>query len=146
MRSLLATLLIVASVARLATAQLKFIVEATHKGKPIPKSEIKLVPIAIDKARSTTRISPTKNPMRKEKRANPTATSGNWCGSVNHATSADPIKVIHAYYQHPDCTKRTGVTQYPQAAAAWAGIDGDSWTSALLQSGTSCQVGLDLYC
>jgi hypothetical protein len=34
------------------------------------------------------------------------------------------------------------VTTYPQAAANWVGIDGDSYTSALLQSGTVCKVCL----
>jgi len=119
-----------------------FKVEATFKGKPIPQSEIKLTRIAGKQ--STAKILPEKAKSEEspaiKKRANPTSNSANWCGSVNHATNANQIKLIHAFFQHPTCTKRTGVTQYPQSVAAWAGIDGDSWPGALLQSGTTCKV------
>jgi hypothetical protein len=140
-----AALLLSACLAGQAAAQFTFKVEATFKGKPIPQSEIKLERIDTKKnAPSTVKLLPEKNKAEADpivrKRANPTASSANWCGSVNHATNANQIKLIHTYFQHPTCTKRTGVTQYPQAVAAWAGIDGDTWASALLQSGTVCKI------
>ncbi|KAK0616803.1 concanavalin A-like lectin/glucanase domain-containing protein, partial [Immersiella caudata] len=141
-----AALLLSACLASQAAAQFTFKVEATFKGRPIPQSEIKLERIDIKKnSPSTVKLLPEKASKAEadpivRKRANPTAASANWCGSVNHATNANQIKLIHAYYQHPTCTKRTGVTQYPQAVAAWAGIDGDSWPGALLQSGTVCKI------
>lgn len=121
-----------------------FTVEATFKGKKIPQTEIKLAKMAPGKqSQSGKKISAEKTSQSEieaaiRKRANPTSNSANWCGSVNHATTANPIKLIHAYFQTPTCTKRTGQT-YPQAVAQWAGIDGDSWPSALLQSGTVCK-------
>ncbi|KAK1754262.1 concanavalin A-like lectin/glucanase domain-containing protein [Echria macrotheca] len=140
MRYLSAAFLLLVSAAHLVEGQFKFSVTATYKGKPIPPGQIKLTPIKTEEARSTQRISPASKDAAIRRRANPTANSANWCGSVNHATSTNQIKLIHAYYQHPSCTKRSGVTQYPQAVAAWAGIDGDSWTTALLQSGTTCKI------
>ncbi|KAK5651378.1 hypothetical protein OQA88_12535 [Cercophora sp. LCS_1] len=144
MRLLNCALLITALAAQQALGQLKIKVEATYKGKPIPESEIKMVPIeAKSNPSSTTRLTPLKAAEAEsavKKRANPTSSSANWCGSVNRATNANQIKLIHSYFNHPTCTKRTGVTTYPQAVAAWAGIDGDSWTSALLQAGTVCKI------
>jgi hypothetical protein len=129
--------------AQLEQKQFSFKVEATFKGRPIPQSEIKLERIDTKKnAPSTVKLLPDKAKAEVDptvrKRANPTASSANWCGAVNHATNANQIKLIHAYFQHPTCTKRSGQT-YPQAAAQWAGIDGDSWGAALLQSGTVCK-------
>ncbi|KAK0644555.1 concanavalin A-like lectin/glucanase domain-containing protein [Cercophora newfieldiana] len=141
---LLSTFLLSACLASQAVAEFTFKVEATFKGKPVPQSEIKLV--AIDRKQSpasTTKLLPDKAKAEADpavkKRANPTATSANWCGSINHATTLNQIKLIHTYFQHPTCTIRSGQS-YPQAVAAWAGIDGDSWTSALLQSGTVCKI------
>lgn len=122
-----------------AWAQLKVQVEATFKGKPIPQSKIKLVAFDQKEVRSKNRVSPSKDETAI-KRSNPTQNSANWCGSVNHATSGNQIKVVYAMYQHPGCTKRPGVVIYPQAAAAWIGIDGDTHTSSLLQSGTVCKI------
>ncbi|KAK0709243.1 concanavalin A-like lectin/glucanase domain-containing protein, partial [Lasiosphaeria miniovina] len=74
------------------------------------------------------------------RRANPAVQSANWCGSVAHPPSTDKIKNMHGWFQHPSCSSRPGVASYPQAAAAWVGIDGDLWTSALFQSGTVCKI------
>ncbi|KAK0615579.1 concanavalin A-like lectin/glucanase domain-containing protein [Bombardia bombarda] len=142
MKFLHATLLLSALVAQPVLAEFSFTDSATLNGVPIPKSEIKLEPFEPIPRRINHNASApaASSAHRKVRRANTAAYSSNWCGSVSHTTSTNQIKLIHAYFQHPSCTKRTGVTMYPQAAAAWAGIDGDSWTSALLQSGTVCKI------
>ena len=139
MRWTLAALLGSALVAHQALAELSFTVTATRKGVPVPKSEIKLEPFEFGRSRigHATQVG---SPNRRTRRSNTQANSANWCGSVNTTPSTNQIKVIHAAFQHPACTKRTGVNTYPQAAANWIGIDGDSYTSALLQSGTVCKV------
>ncbi|KAK3381953.1 concanavalin A-like lectin/glucanase domain-containing protein [Podospora didyma] len=133
-------------VIKAAPKKFAFTVEAHFKGKPLSQSEIKIDAIdpvvgtrgrARQQKPSDSELAISKN---KNRRSNPTVASGNWCGSVNHTPSSNQIKVIHAYFQHPACTKRPGVTTYPQAAAAWTGIDGDIWTSSLLQSGTVCKI------
>lgn len=141
MRWTLAALLGPAFVAHQALADLNFTVTATRNGVPIPKSEIRLEPFEFGRSRMGHTVPPKVH--RKTRRANPTANSANWCGSVStvpSSPSSSQIKVIHGLFQHPSCTKRAGVTTYPQAAANWVGIDGDSWTSALLQAGTVCKV------
>ncbi|KAJ4303896.1 hypothetical protein N0V88_001496 [Collariella sp. IMI 366227] len=135
-------LLLFALVAHTAVAELTFTVEATQKGAPIPKSEIKLEPLESDSdhmhlGRPAPPPSQTNGVVR---RSNPTANSANWCGAVNTTPSSNPIKTIHGVFQHPTCSQRAGITTYPQAAANWVGIDGDSWTSALLQAGTVCKI------
>jgi hypothetical protein len=143
MRWTLTALLGSALVAHQALADLNFTVTATRNGVPIPKSEIRLEPFEFGRSRMGHNVPP--KPHRKMRRANPTANSANWCGSVNTvpaSPSTSQIKVIHGVFQHPTCTQRAGVTTYPQAAANWVGIDGDSWTSALLQAGTVCKVCL----
>lgn len=147
MRWTLATLLGSALVAHQALAELAFTVEATRKGVRIPQSEIKMVPFEFGRSRiGHGGIGPPPRPppgrSSKMRRANPTATSANWCGSVNTTPSTNTIKVIHGAFQHPSCSPRPGVTTFPQAAASWVGIDGDSW-STLLQSGTVCKVSSD---
>jgi hypothetical protein len=137
MRFTLAALLGSAHVTRQALAHLTFTVEATKDGVPIPQSEIKLEPLEFGIGR-VGQPAPSQG-HRWFRRANAAATSANWCGAVNTASSSNQIEVVHASFQHPSCTKRTGST-YPQAAAAWTGIDGDSHTSALLQAGTVCKV------
>ncbi|KAK4039544.1 concanavalin A-like lectin/glucanase domain-containing protein [Parachaetomium inaequale] len=139
MRWTLTALLGSALMAHQAVAELTFTVEATRGGVPIPKSEIKLEPFEFGRTRMG-HATPPPQVHRKTRRTNPTANSANWCGSVNTVPSTNQIKVIHGTFQHPTCTKRAGVTTYPQAAANWVGIDGDSWTSALLQAGTVCKI------
>ncbi|KAK1782372.1 concanavalin A-like lectin/glucanase domain-containing protein [Copromyces sp. CBS 386.78] len=128
-------------------AEFSFTSTAEQNGVPVPQSEINLKPFepgTLGRIRSRTgdagdpKIGATT--LRRVKRTNPTATSNNWCGSVRTTTSTNQIKLIHGTFQHPTCTQRPGVTTYPQAAAAWVGIDGDSWTSALLQAGTVCKI------
>ncbi|KAK3401789.1 concanavalin A-like lectin/glucanase domain-containing protein [Sordaria brevicollis] len=128
-------------------AEFTFTSSAKHNGVPVPQSEIRLEPFepgTLGHIRSRSvddaDINIGATTLRRVKRTNPTATSNNWCGSVRTTTSTNQIKLIHGSFQHPTCTKRPGVTQYPQAAAAWIGIDGDSWTSALLQAGTVCKI------
>ncbi|KAK0631568.1 concanavalin A-like lectin/glucanase domain-containing protein [Immersiella caudata] len=133
------------------TEEFTFTVEATFRGKKIPKNEIRLNKMARGKdanpgkklglekkknSQSDNDAGSVKRPRRAT--PNPAASSGNWCGSVRRGMSTNQIKLIHAYFQHPTCTKRAGQT-YPQAVAQWAGIDGDSWGGALLQSGTVCK-------
>ena len=130
------------------TEEFTFTVEATFKGKKIPQNEIKLNKIPPGKEanpgkklgleKQKDKDSQNSGVTNRATSKNPTSGSGNWCGSVRHTTSTNQIKLIHAYFQHPTCTKRTGQT-YPQAAAQWAGIDGDTWGGALLQSGTVCK-------
>lgn len=139
MRWTVAVLLSSALLAGKALAELTFTVEATHNGVPIPESEIKLDPFEFGRSRIGQGAA-TPSSHRKTRRANPPVNSANWCGSVNYTPSSNQIKLIHGYFQHPTCSKRNGVNTYPQAAAAWVGIDGDTWTSALLQSGTVCKV------
>jgi hypothetical protein len=141
MRWTLTALLGSALVAHQALAELNFTVTATRNGVPIPESEIRLEPFEFGRSRMGHSVPPKAH--RKTRRANPTASSANWCGSVNtvpSSPSSSQIKVIHGVFQHPTCTQRAGVTTYPQAAANWVGIDGDSWLSALLQAGTVCKV------
>lgn len=142
MRWTLAALLGSALVAPRALAELTFTVTATRNGVPIPKSEIKLVPFDFGRSRTGNALWVDSLPAahRKTRRTNPTANSGNWCGSVTNAPSNKQIKLIHGTFQHPTCSKRNGVTSYPQATAAWVGIDGDTYKTALLQAGTVCKV------
>lgn len=121
-------------------AELTFTVEATRNGEPIPKSEIKLVPFEFGRSRPVHGGGSPPSRHRKTRRTNTKANSANWCGSVNYTPSANHIKVIHGYFQHPQCSIRSGVTTYPQAVAAWVGIDGDTHETALLQSGTVCKI------
>ncbi|KAL2265963.1 hypothetical protein VTJ83DRAFT_5315 [Remersonia thermophila] len=127
--------------------QLTFSVRGTHKGKPIPKDEIKIKPYTFSRSRpgGGLQVWPDDEEVKtsrhkKVKRANPTANSANWCGSVQTTPSTHQVEVVHAYYQQPSCTLRSGVTTYPQAVAPWVGIDGDSSTASLLQSGTVCYI------
>ena len=141
MKSLINTLRISVFAVEQAVAQFKFTHEATFKGKPVPQSEIKVVP--FETPRKSARVAPAQDAKfahKKTRRANPTSVSANWCGSVNHGSPSNQIKIVHTSYQHPACSKRTGVTSYPQVAAVWAGIDGDSVTTAILQAGTTCKV------
>jgi len=129
-----------------------FTVEATFQGKKIPQNEIKLKKIppgqeaspgkklGLEKKNNNSRRSDESEITARATTPPKNLTSGsaNWCGSVRYATTTNQIKLIHAYFQHPTCTKRTGQT-YPQAAAQWAGIDGDTWPGAILQSGTVCK-------
>jgi hypothetical protein len=138
MRWTVAALLGSALVAHKALAELTFTVEATRNGVPIPQSEIRLVPFEFGRSRMGHATPPEVH--RKTRRSNPTANSANWCGSVNTTPSTNQIKVIHGTFQHPTCSLRSGMTTFPQAAANWVGIDGDSYTAALLQAGTVCKV------
>jgi len=115
---------------------LRYSITATRKGVPIPASEIKLKPLETYQLGN-----PPSKATRLNPRANPIANSSNWCGSVNTAPSGKSIVSVTGMFQHPNCAKRTGSgVTWPQAVAAWVGIDGDSWTSALLQAGSVCEV------
>ncbi|KAL2198130.1 concanavalin A-like lectin/glucanase domain-containing protein, partial [Corynascus similis CBS 632.67] len=116
---------------------LTFTVEATRHGVPIPPSEIKLEPFVPGRTRMGHAMPPQGRP--KTRRDNVQVDSANWCGSVNRAPSSSEIQLAHGTFQHPTCSVRYGQT-YPQASANWVGIDGDSYTSALLQAGTVCKI------
>jgi hypothetical protein len=132
------------SLSQAALGELIFSVTATHKGKPIPKDEIKLKPFEFGISRNGESKQVWTSKSRKVRRANPTASSANWCGAVKSTSSSSQITKIHALYQHPDCSIRSGVNSYPQAVAPWVGIDGNTHTGALFQSGTLCKVSGDV--
>lgn len=148
MKFLTTALFILGVISQPILAEFSFTSTAENNGVPVPQSEINLKPFepgTLGRIRSRTsdglgdpKIGATT--LRRVKRTNPTSTSNNWCGSVRTTTSTNQIKLVHGTFQHPSCTQRPGVTTYPQAAAAWVGIDGDSWKSALLQAGTVCKV------
>ncbi|KAJ4367217.1 hypothetical protein N0V85_009180 [Neurospora sp. IMI 360204] len=147
MKFLITALFLLGIMSQPILAEFSFTSTAERSGVPVPQSEINLQPFepgTLGRIKSRTgddsglKIGTTT--LRRVKRTNPIATSNNWCGSVRTTTSSNQIKLIHGTFQHPTCTQRPGVTQYPQAAAAWIGIDGDSWTSALLQAGTVCKI------
>ncbi|KAL2120001.1 hypothetical protein VTJ04DRAFT_6962 [Mycothermus thermophilus] len=123
-----------------ALGELIFSVTATHKGKPIPKEKIQLKPFEFGISRNGESKQVWTSKSRKVRRANPTATSANWCGAVKSTSSSSQITKIHALYQHPGCSIRSGVNSYPQAVAPWVGIDGNTHTGALFQSGTLCKI------
>ncbi|SPQ26684.1 248a7ba7-3a8b-47c4-a326-e4e733eb4534 [Thermothielavioides terrestris] len=139
MRWPFAALLGSAFVVRQALAELTFTVKATRNGVAIPQSEIKIEPFEFGRG-SVSQSTPARRAGRKSRRSNPIATSANWCGSVNSAPSGNQIKTIHASFQHPSCSQRSGMSLYPQAEANWVGIDGDTYKSALLQAGTLCTI------
>ncbi|AEO64466.1 uncharacterized protein THITE_2142353 [Thermothielavioides terrestris NRRL 8126] len=141
MRWPFAVLLGSAFVVRQALADLTFTVTATRNGVAIPQSEIKIEPFEFGRG-SVSQGTPARRARRKSRRSNPIATSANWCGSVNSAPSGNQIKTIHASFQHPSCSQRSGMSLYPQAEANWVGIDGDTYKSALLQAGTLCTLCL----
>ncbi|KAL2172712.1 hypothetical protein VTG60DRAFT_4158 [Thermothelomyces hinnuleus] len=138
MRWPLAALLGSALVARQALANLTFTVEATRNGVPIPASEIRLEPFEPGRTRMGP-VAEAPRAQRKTRRSNAQADSANWCGSVNMAPSGTKIQLAHGSFQHPSCYIRPGYT-FPQAAASWVGIDGDTYRDALLQAGTVCKI------
>ncbi|KAL2149223.1 hypothetical protein VTH82DRAFT_8571 [Thermothelomyces myriococcoides] len=139
MRWPLAALLVSALAAGQALAKLTFTVEATRNGVPIPASEIRMEPFEPGR----TRMGPVKDAPRgrqqKMRRSNPQADSANWCGTVNRAPFGKGIQLAHGTFQHPSCYIRPE-HPFPQAAASWVGIDGDTYRDALLQSGTVCKI------
>jgi hypothetical protein len=139
-----AALLSALALSQAVLAEFSYAIEATHNGVPIPQDQIKLEAHepTTDILNRTWAPSPpsSKPPSRTGKRSNPVSISANWCGAVKHTNSSNQIKIVHGYFQHPTCSLRSGVTSYPQYAAPWVGIDGDTWTSAILQSGTVCTV------
>ena len=139
MRWLSAALLGSALVLHQALAEFTFKASATKNGVPIPDSEIKFVPYQFGRSPPGKGAPPGNPKHRMTRRANVQVSSANWCGSVNTTPSTNKIKYIEAYWQHPTCTKRTGQI-YPQAVAAWTGIDGDTATTSILQAGTVCKV------
>jgi Peptidase A4 family. len=125
-------------------SELTFTVTAHHNGVPIPPSDIRIEPYPFGQTVHTTGgklVSASGLPTLKNLRANnPTVNSNNWCGSVNYAPIGRQIRLVHGYFQHPVCEIRNGMKTFPQAVAAWVGIDGDTWTDSLLQAGTVCKV------
>ncbi|KAK3942630.1 concanavalin A-like lectin/glucanase domain-containing protein [Diplogelasinospora grovesii] len=144
MKHFQAALLSALALTQAVLAEFSYTIEATHNGVPIPQDQIKLEAHepTTDILNRTWAPSPpsSKPPSRTGKRSNPVSISANWCGAVKHTNSSNQIKIVHGYFQHPTCSLRSGVTSYPQYAAPWVGIDGDTWTSAILQSGTVCTV------
>lgn len=147
MRYLQAVLVLLALGARLALSELTYTVTATKDGKPIQDSDIVFEPVAPSLRRLTTLSSePTKrNAMsRRVRRTNPTYYSSNWCGAVQHSASTNQITSVQAYFQVPTLSQRSGDTSFPQYVSTWVGIDGATWTTALLQSGITSEVCPDL--
>jgi len=131
--------------ARSALAQFNFTVVGTENGNPIDASDIVFEKKEPSLYRLNTTVDGESTPIdrypRRVKRANPVLYSSNWCGAVQHSTSTNKITNVHAYFQVPTLSARTGVTSYPQYVATWVGIDGATWSSALLQCGVTSQVG-----
>jgi hypothetical protein len=144
MKYLQASFLLLALAAQSAVAELTYTVTGTHNGKPVKPSDIVFERKAPSLYRLNTTVESQPKPKdrggRRAKRANPVYTSSNWCGAVQHSPSTNKITSVHAYFQVPTLSQRPGVTSFPQYVAAWVGIDGATWGSALLQSGVTSQV------
>jgi hypothetical protein len=144
MKYLQATFVLLTVMARLAMSEFSYTVTATKDGKPVQDSDIVLERVEPSLHRlNTTLAEPTKPNTRgrmRVKRTNPVYYSSNWCGAVQHSASTNKITSVHAYFQVPTLSQRPGVTSFPQYVATWVGIDGATWTSALLQSGVTSQV------
>ncbi|KAK1827337.1 concanavalin A-like lectin/glucanase domain-containing protein [Podospora conica] len=125
---------------------LEFTYEAKHNGKPLPKSKMKMVKSDMRTGPPVRMNKPTGpvNARKLDKRGpNERKYSNNWCGAVNRVPLNNPIQVLHTFWNHPHCTAREG-ERYPQALAAWGGIDGNSApTLGLLQAGTVCKLWED---
>lgn len=149
MKYLQASLLLAAWAARAALAELTYTVTGIQNGKPIKASDIVFQQVEPTLHRLNTTIQSQPKPKDRGgrvKRTNPVYYSSNWCGAVQHSVSTNKITSVHAYFQVPTLSQRTGVTTFPQYVATWVGIDGATWTSALLQSGVTSQVSTSLIC
>lgn len=126
---------------RVALAEITYTVTAEHKGKPVQPSDIVLEPIKPGSHRlNRTATQPKPRPRGgRARRSNPTIYSANWCGAVQHSSSSNPISSVHAFFQVPTLSQRSGQS-FPQYVATWVGIDGATYTSALLQAGTTSSV------
>lgn len=135
-------LLLLGLAARAALADITYTVTAIHKGKPVKPSDIVLQRIEPGRHQLTTAARQPKPKSRggNARRSNPTVYSTNWCGAVQHSPSTNPITSVHAFFQVPTLSQRAGVTSFPQYVAPWVGIDGATWSTALLQSGTTSSV------
>jgi hypothetical protein len=138
------TSLVLALAATAALAEITYTVKATRNGKPIPASEIVIErkPPSLHRLERAADERP-KPPNRgnKVKRTNAVSYSSNWCGAVQGSPSTNKITSVYGWYQVPTLSARPGVSSFPQYVATWAGIDGATWGSALLQSGTASEVG-----
>ncbi|KAK1767928.1 concanavalin A-like lectin/glucanase [Phialemonium atrogriseum] len=135
-------LLLLGLAARAALAEITYTVTAIHKGKPVKPSDIVLERIEPGRHQLTTAARQPKPKSRggNARRSNPTVYSTNWCGAVQHSPSTNPITSVHGFFQVPTLSQRAGVTSFPQYVAPWIGIDGATWSTALLQSGTTSSI------
>ncbi|KAH8899859.1 concanavalin A-like lectin/glucanase [Thozetella sp. PMI_491] len=141
-----AALVLLAAAAQQALAELTYTVTATHKGKPIDSSSIKLEPIdlRINPANLTANPGRVKPPVpkgstRKSRRAIGTSTSSNWCGAAVQPSGTARISAVHGWFQCPTLSARSGVTSYPQWVGEWVGIDGLT-NGVILQAGAGHQI------
>lgn len=134
--------LLLGLVAKAALAELTYTVTATHNGKPVKASELVLerTEPGLHRLNTTTRQN-----MRgaHARQGNGYVYSTNWCGAVQNSPSSNPITSVHAFFQVPTLTPRTGVTAFPQYVAPWVGIDGATYFGALIQSGTTSEIDAD---
>ncbi|KAK5653281.1 hypothetical protein OQA88_9180 [Cercophora sp. LCS_1] len=109
----------------------------SQNGVPLPESEFNLTKLEFVPGSST--------PVAGAKlaaRANKVENSGNYCGTVGRAQASNRIKFITGTFNHPGCSPNMNFSRirFPQAVAPWVGIDGDTYTSSLVQAGTNCVV------
>jgi hypothetical protein len=143
MKYLQASLALLVLAGRACLAELAYTVTGTQNGETIKPADIKFerVEPSLHRLNVTAGSAPSpKARGRRVKRVNPTYYSSNWCGAVQHSPSTNKITNVHAYFQVPTLSQRTGVSSFPQYVATWVGIDGATWGSSLLQSGVTSQV------
>jgi hypothetical protein len=152
------TTLFVACLAVLAQAASCFDVKvtATHNGQAVDPADIVLEAYepSVHRLNRTTSggIQPPPLPSRFKDRARLRDTSDNpdmkkrsiiystdWCGAHSATTTTNKITNVQGYFQVPSPTLRAGTAQ-PQYVGAWVGLDGYTWSSALLQAGTASAI------
>jgi hypothetical protein len=153
---------LLASLALFTSAALALDVKITalQNGKVVDPSQIKLEEYApsVHRLNRTTSggISPPKLPTkfkgrdskherRQDISPNPDRRSiiysADWCGAHSATTTSNKITNVQGYFQVPSPTLRPNTAQ-PQYVGAWIGLDGYTWSSALLQAGTASAVSL----
>lgn len=130
-------------------------VTATHNGQPIDPADIVLEQYTPTVLRLNHNLTSAKTPParghKNKNRAdirdtthslmkrNPISYSADWCGASSSSVTTNKITNVQGYFQVPTPTLRAGQGS-PQYVGAWIGIDGATWTSALLQAGTASAV------
>lgn len=147
--SLLSPLLLLLLLPRPVTP-LAYTVTGTKNGLPIDASAIELVAFpsersgglaALDLLTLTRR---TQAPAAAPSPGAAVLDNNAWCGPVLTTPATNAVTAVHAYFQVPTPTLRPGVAA-PQYVGEWVGIDGMSYSAALLQAGAAQAVGVFLF-